>query len=125
MSTRRGPFANLVFVRELVRRVTPPADRVFVVTEENRQVFLYVDGYVRDLADPDSGLVGVRSWQRGARQWISSTASESDIFRLMLSMLIAFEEHEIREAFLVDGVRVFGPHITIEALKDAAEQVEA
>lgn len=110
-------------VSRIVARVTAPQNRGFVVNVQDGQIFLQVEGYVRDLTDP-TGEDSTFGWQRGSRQWVSPAAKESDIFRMMLAMLIAFDEHETREAFLVDGVRVFGPHVTIDALKHVAHVTE-
>lgn len=126
MVTRFEPVAertHLERVRELVGRITPPARRRFrVATNEHGMVYLQVEGKVRDLTDPLNP--GPTRWQRGTKAYISEHAVDSEVFQCALSLLITFDEHETREAFLVDGKRVFGPHIRTEALKSVCDDTE-
>lgn len=59
---------------------------------------------------------------QGGRRYLNPKMTDDQIIRLTFGALMAYDEHEDREAFEVDGVKVFGPHITIEALKTVADQ---
>lgn len=114
---------HLERVRALVARITPPARRRFrVEANEHGAVFLQTEGKVRDLTDPLNP--GPKSWQRGGKRYVSEHAVDSEVVQCALRALLDFDEHETREAFLFDGVRLFGPHITLDALKSVADTTE-
>jgi hypothetical protein len=54
--------------------------------------------------------------QRG-RKWLLSThMMDEEVVQTALMAVLAFEEHEAREAFLFDGKRLFSPHKSLAAL---------
>jgi len=55
---------------------------------------------------------------------IFESYTDGDIVRTLFGLVKALEEHECREAFQVDGSRVFGPHIELEALIEAGRRVQ-
>jgi len=114
--------------RALVDRVGALVDRVS-----------YRDGY-RWIVDTTPGMkypylqiahwrpdavTGVEAWGQGDKAYISAHATDSEIFQTMLGLAKAYEEHEVREFFLIDGKRPFGPHISTEALCSVADQYDA
>lgn len=110
-------------VREMAARVTPPENRRFRVDfNEWGMVFVQCQGWVRDLTDPLNP--GEHSWQGGAKHYVSEHACDNEIFQMMLGAVLAFDEHETREAFLVDHKRVFNPHISTAALALVCDDVE-
>lgn len=50
--------------------------------------------------------------------------ADSTLVRTAFGLYAAFCEHEAREAFQYAGRRVFGPHIAVEALWNAAASTE-
>lgn len=54
--------------------------------------------------------------QHGRKWWLSSHMTESEILQTALMAVLAAEEHEARERFLVEGVAVAGPHFDWFAL---------
>lgn len=61
----------------------------------------------------------------GGRKWrLSEHMTRSEVVQTAFMALLAWEEHEAREAFRYIGARVFGPHISIEALINAADRIE-
>ncbi len=53
----------------------------------------------------------------GGRKWrISQHMTKSEVVQTALKAVIAWWEHETREAFLYKNVAVFGPHLDVEAL---------
>ena len=71
--------------------------------------------------DTDSGEMG---WGAGGKNFISPHMTNSEITRICLKAALAFGEHEIREGFKYKGRRVYGPHLSVEALWDIAEDLE-
>jgi hypothetical protein len=48
--------------------------------------------------------------QKGRKWRLSRRMTFSEFAQTVLKAILTFEEHEIRERFKVDGVRVFDPH---------------
>lgn len=113
-----------VRITDLAARVTAPRMRRFKVARDpvTGAIFIQVEGFVRDLTNPLDP--GPWDWVGGRKGYVDTAQSDTDVFRMMLDLLIGFDEHETREAFLVDGERIFGPHITASALSLVAEMVD-
>lgn len=62
--------------------------------------------------------------QHGRKWYISPFSTESEVFQTGLKAVLTSAEHRVREHFLVDGVRVFGPHLDVDALIDFVKAVE-
>lgn len=60
----------------------------------------------------------------GGRRYLPRHATTSQIVRILFGACMAYEEHEVREAFRYQGARIFGPHIDITALADVADRIE-
>lgn len=107
-------------VKRLTQRVTYRDDyTIFVgLTDGMKYPFLQIKHY-----RPDS-VTGQWGWGSGGKAYISEHATDSEIFQTMLGLAKAYEEHEVREFFLVDGKRVFGPHITTTALAKVADETD-
>lgn len=71
--------------------------------------------------DTDTGEV---EWGGGGKAYVTEWATESEIFQMVLGLAIAYETHEVREAFKVDGKRVFGPHIQTTALAEVCDRLD-
>lgn len=63
-------------------------------------------------------LTGIDGWGKGGKRWVNPAWSNSDIVRAVFGAIKAYDEHEVREAFLYRGQRVFGPHMDLDALVD-------
>lgn len=61
---------------------------------------------------------------RGGKAYLSEHMNESELVRLAFGLFRAYEEHETREWFLYKGRAVFGPHIDINALWEAADRLD-
>lgn len=62
---------------------------------------------------------------RGRKWYVSPHATDSEIVQTALMAVIAAEEHEAREHFLVDGQAIFGPHHDVNALIDIKQDVRS
>lgn len=69
-------------------------------------------------------MTGETVLQKGGKRYLSPHMVESELVRLVFGATQAFQEHELREGFTYKGKRVFGPHISMAALLEAANDVE-
>jgi hypothetical protein len=63
--------------------------------------------------DTDTGVVGVG---RGRQELITVGASETGVVKTAWLLAELIVRHELMEAFLYRGVRIFDPHHTVEEL---------
>ncbi len=82
------------------------------------RVYLQVEADRIDIVTKEMGV------GRGGKAYLSEHMTESELVRLAFGLFMAYEEHECREGFEYAGRRVFGPHIHIAALYDAAQHVD-
>lgn len=61
---------------------------------------------------------------RGGKAYLSKFMTDSELSRILFGLFRAYEEHETREWFQIDGVSVFGPHISLDALLVAGRALE-
>lgn len=119
-------------VREVVGRIDYRGDdyrfRVEVdAADPEGRVFIQLQHW-----RPDADT-GVMAWGGGGKSYLSPHATVSEIVRRCLGLALAYEEHEVREWFryLPEGwpadaepVRVFGPHIDVDALAEVAHRLD-
>lgn len=72
-----------------------------------------------DEVDVDTGKMAP---QRGRKWYVSAHATPSEVVQTMLKAAITSAEHRVREHFLVDGARAFGPHIDVDELVTIANR---
>lgn len=63
-------------------------------------------------------------WGYGGKVYLSPHATDSELMQAAFGAYRAYWEHEVRETFLVDGVRPYGPHISLDALLSVARKVD-
>lgn len=64
-------------------------------------------------------------YNEGGRKWdISGFATESEIVFTVWKAFLTFVEHEMRENFTYKGKKIFDPHIDVNALLVACEQLQ-
>jgi hypothetical protein len=63
--------------------------------------------------DTDTGVVGVG---RGRQEFVAVGASESGVVKTAWLLAELIVRHELMEAFLYRGIRIFDPHHTVEEL---------
>lgn len=107
-------------IKKLVERVTYREDYTFIVGLTEGMCYPYVQiSHMRP--DAITGKMGVG---KGGKAYISQYATDSEIFQTLFGLAKAYEEHEVREFFHVDGKRVFGPHIKTTALAAVADNTD-
>jgi hypothetical protein len=111
--------ALTIRVLKLIGRISyPRSDRWVECDRTDGQVWFEI---VARRPDVDTGRVGIG---RGGKRFVTDQMSNSTIVRSIFGALVSYEEHECREGFAFDGKRIFGPHISIEALADVADRQE-
>lgn len=71
---------------------------------------------------PDA-QTGMMTLQKGGKLYVSPHSTEGEIVQKALSACLSFMEHEVREGFTYEGVRLFHPHIDIRAVMQSAQHV--
>lgn len=69
-------------------------------------------------------FTGEMGWGWGGKAYLSEYASDSELVQTAFGLYKAFWEHEARETFKWNGRRVFGPHISTDALWEVARRVD-
>lgn len=59
----------------------------------------------------------------GGKVYLDPEMTDFAMIRIAFGVLKSYEEHEAREGFLVDGERIFGPHISPAALARVAREL--
>lgn len=72
---------------------------------------------------PDT-FTGEMGTGHGGKAYLSPYATDSELVQTAFGLYKAYVEHEARESFLWRGRRVFGPHISTEALWEVAERYD-
>jgi len=115
-----GDFEN--HVQSLVQRLTyKPQYRLLLErdqTNNDGRVYLQVECRRPDAKTGEMGL------GRGGKAYLSEHMTDSELVRLAFGLFLKYEEHECREWFRFDDRAVFGPHIDVRALFEAAERLE-
>lgn len=110
-------YAHVERVRALLQRITYP-DNGWRVGVMGDSAFIQITYEEADV-DTDARTYSApapRVPQHGRKWPISQHATNSEIFQTALKAAVTSAEHRVREHFLVDGIRVFGPHLDIEAM---------
>lgn len=70
-------------------------------------------------------VTGEMGYGYGGKAYLSPHATDSELVQTAFGLYKGYWEHEARETFTWRGRRVFGPHISTEALWDVAECTDA
>lgn len=87
------------------------------VSEEGRR-FVQIQCWRQDV------ITKVYGWGYGGKAYPSEYASDSEIIQMIFGLYKGYWEHEARETFVWRDRRVFGPHISTEALWSVARKVD-
>lgn len=69
-------------------------------------------------------VTGIHELQSCRKWWLSEFMTDGELVQTAFEAAKVAEEHECREFFLYKGIRIFGPHIRLDALMQAAEHTE-
>jgi hypothetical protein len=81
--------------------------------------------YVQVTMERPDTMTGIWGTGRGGKVFIHPRQTTSSIVRTVLARFMAYFEHEVREAFLYKGKRIYGPHLDVEALVEVADRLES
>lgn len=111
-----GSFVN--WVKQIVSEIKFE-NYTFLVTEDREGAKLQAAYPEADIRDP------TRIETQYTRKWLISPFSvESEIIKTAFKLCAASSEHRLREGFTWKNTRIFGPHIDVYALLDAARKVD-
>ncbi|QHB37072.1 hypothetical protein QDA00_gp31 [Microbacterium phage Matzah] len=85
---------------------------------EPGRLYLQIECYRLDVIAQEMGF------GYGGKAYLSPHATDSELIQTMFGLYKGYWEHEARENFEWRGRRVFGPHISTEALWDVARRVD-
>ena len=69
-------------------------------------------------------ITGAMGMGYGGKAYLSPHMTDSELVQVVFGLYRAYWEHEARETFQWRGRRVFGPHISTEALWEVARRVD-
>ena len=88
--------------------------------EAQEGFFIQVVCMLPDVLDP----TGPVTEQPGRKWYVSSFSTHNEVVQSCLYAWLKYMEHEARESFKYQGVRLFNPHISVSALMSVADQTE-
>lgn len=67
---------------------------------------------------------GEEKLQQGRTWYLSAHMTAGELVQTAFAAALQAEEHECREFFTFQGLRIFGPHLSLEALVSRAHMIE-
>lgn len=106
-----------------IRNEVTLADNFTVLLERDREVkegryYFQIRCWRKDV------ITGEMGYGYGGKAYLSPIATDSELVQTIFGLYKGYWEHEARETFQWRGRRVFGPHISTEALWKAAPHVD-
>lgn len=92
--------------------------RIGVDNVDNGRYFFQIQFWRKDV------ITGEMGYGRGGKAYLSPHATDSELVQTVFGLYKGYWEHEARETFKWRDRRVFGPHISTEALWDIARRVD-
>jgi len=75
--------------------------------------------WLQFVGKPEAMVTAAQEW-RGRKWRISAHMTDREIVATAFQAVLSFMEHEVRESFLFHMKPIFGPHIPLDALLEAA-----
>jgi hypothetical protein len=105
-------------VREIIFEIDLGMDCTVRVGVDEPRVFVQIKCWRRDV------ITGEMGYGYGGKAWPSEHSTQNEIVQMVFGLYKSYWEHEARETFQWRGRRVFGPHISTEALWEVARRVD-
>lgn len=67
-------------------------------------------------------VTGLPGWGKGGKFYLSEHMTDQEIVQNAFGLFKSYEEHECREFFHFRGKRIYGPHISLDALLEVADR---
>lgn len=90
----------------------------FDVRKDGNRAYLQVRFLALDVVN------GGVKYEVGRKWFLSDHMTRSEVVQTALKAVLTAEEHEVRENFLYNGKRIFGPHIDVDALWEACDRTD-
>lgn len=114
-------WADVIYRTEaLIDRVTYKPGWRFIVRQDTTRTGPGRP-YIQVQFDRPDAITGRPGMGRSGKKYLSEHMLDDEIARSLFGLAIATEEHECREFFRLDGRQIFGPHISLDALLEAAQ----
>lgn len=116
------PNEVVVFLNRVVRLVDDISYKddysLFVSLDEvfRQRVYMQVFCFRKDT------VTGEWGWGKGGKFYLSPHMTDQEIVQNAFGLFKAYEEHECREFFKYKDKRIYGPHISLEALLEVADK---
>lgn len=78
--------------------------------------------YVQVVCFRKDTVTGQWGYGKGGKLYLSPHMTDQEIVQNAFGLFKAYEEHECREFFMYKGKRIYGPHISLEALLEIADR---
>ncbi len=111
-------------VQDIVSEITYKPGYRLLVRYDTESIALTSRVYLQVECNRPDAITGEPGTGRGGKYYLSEHMVLSEVVRIAFKLFFAYEEHECREFFKWRDRAVFGPHISVEALFDAATQLE-
>lgn len=72
----------------------------------------------------EDAITGEMGYGYGGKAYLSEHATDSELVQTIFGLYKAYFEHEARETFKWKGRRIFGPHISVDALWEVSRRVD-
>jgi hypothetical protein len=69
-------------------------------------------------------VTNLLEWGYSRKHYLSPYMTDREIIGAVLGLLLSYQEHEVREGFAYQGKRIFGPHISLDALMEVADRTD-
>ena len=102
---------------EIIEQIEYKRGYLLAIREDDVGAYLQVQCYRPDTYTREMG------WGHGGKSYFDpDTVTTDQLVQMAFGLFRAYEEHECREAFKFNGLRIYGPHMTLEALVMAAQK---
>lgn len=103
---------------ECVVKIGRDTIRIDSKTSAAGRYYFQIACYRRDV------ITGEMGWGYGGKAYLSEHSTDSELLQVIFGLYKGYWEHEARENFMWRGRRIFGPHISSEALWEIARRVD-
>lgn len=116
------PESLIARVHEIVSEIKLEMHCAVVIGHDDENTpgrhYLQIECYRKDV------ITGEMGFGRGGKFWLSEHMTQNEIIQGIFGLYLAYWTHEAREGFTWRGRRIFGPHISSEALWEVAPRVD-
>lgn len=110
MSATANNVGSVQAVGEILKSITLPFGLIYRYKDNHLQVGMFRrDTYTHQ-----------QEYGWGGKAYVSLHSTDDEIVKKVFGLALDYLEHEAREGFKYKNKRIFGPHISLEALMQAS-----